>query len=48
MSPDPRDLSAALALSHASGLSPMVVAEVRPEMEGVMVRRINEKIGRSK
>ncbi len=41
------DMSAALALGHALGLNPMVVAELLPELEAVMVRRINEKIGNS-
>ena len=39
------DLGAAFALAHALGLNPMVVAELLPELEAVMVRRINEKIG---
>ncbi len=39
------DMSAALALAHALGLNPMVAAELLPELEAVMVRRINEKIG---
>ena len=38
-------MGAALALSHALGLNPMVVAELLPDIEAVMVRRINEKIG---
>ena len=41
------DMSAALALAQALGLNPMVVAELRPELEAVMVRRINEKIADS-
>ena len=39
------DISAAMALAQALGLNPMLVAELLPEMEAVMVRRINEKIG---
>jgi hypothetical protein len=39
------DMSAAMALAQALGLNPMLVAELLPEMEAVMVRRINEKIG---
>ena len=39
-----RDMGAAMALSQALGLNPMVVAELLPELEAVMVRRINEKI----
>ena len=38
------DLGAALALAHALGVSPMVVAELLPDLEAVMVRRIIEKI----
>ena len=39
------DMAAAMALAHALGLNPMVVAELLPELEAVMVRRINEQIG---
>lgn len=39
------DMSAALALGHALGVNPMVAAELLPDLEAVMVRRINEKIG---
>lgn len=39
------DMGSALALAHALGLNPMVAAELLPELEAVMVRRINEKIG---
>ncbi|WP_426034928.1 DUF7697 family protein [Cypionkella sp. TWP1-2-1b2] len=39
------DMSAALALARALGLNLMVVAELLPDLEAVMVRRINEKIG---
>ena len=39
------DMGAALALAQALGLNPMVAAELLPELEAVMVRRINEKIG---
>ncbi len=39
------DMGSAMALSQALGLNPMVVAELLPELEAVMVRRINEKIG---
>jgi hypothetical protein len=41
------DIGAALALGHALGLNPMVLAELLPELEAVMVRRINEKIAAS-
>ncbi len=39
------DMGAAFALARALGLNLMVVAELLPELEAVMVRRINEKIG---
>ena len=39
------DMCAALGLARALGVNPMVVAELLPELEAVMVRRINEKIG---
>lgn len=39
------DITAAMALAQALGLNPMVAAELLPELEAVMVRRINEKIG---
>ena len=41
------DMGAALALGQALGLNSMVVAELLPELEAVMVRRINEKIAAS-
>lgn len=41
------DMSAALALAHALGPNPMAAAELLPELEAVMVRRINEKIAAS-
>ena len=39
------DMGVALALAHVLGVNPMVAAELLPELEAVMVRRINEKIG---
>ena len=39
------DMAAALGLAQALGLNSMVAAELLPELEAVMVRRINEKIG---
>ena len=39
------EIAGALALSHALGLNVMVVAELLPELEAVMVRRLNENIG---
>ena len=40
-------MGSAMALAQALGLNPMVVAELLPELEAVMVRRMNEKIGDS-
>ena len=39
------DMSAALALAQALGLNAMVATELLPDLEAVMVRRVNEKIG---
>ena len=39
------EMGTALGLAQALGLNPMVAAELLPELEAVMVRRINEKIG---
>jgi hypothetical protein len=36
------DIGAALQLGSALGLSPLVIAELLPPMEAVMVRKINE------
>jgi hypothetical protein len=41
------DMTAALSLAKALGLNSMVAAELLPELEAVMVRRINEKIAAS-
>lgn len=41
------DMGAVLALARALGLNPMVAAEMLPELEAVMVRRVNEKIAAS-
>ena len=38
------DMGAALQLGAALGLSPIVMAELLPPLEAVMVRRINEDI----
>ena len=38
------DMSAALALGRALGIAPMVVAELLPAIEAVMIRKTNEKI----
>ena len=39
------DLGAALALAAALGVEPLAAAELLPEIEAVMVRRLNETIG---
>ena len=41
------DLAAALALAAALGIEPLTAAELLPEIEAVMVRRLNEAIGGS-
>lgn len=38
------DMGAALVLGHALGVNPMIAAEVLPEIEAVMVRRVNEQL----
>jgi len=39
------DMGAALALATALGIAPLVAAELLPEIEAVMVRKLNEAIG---
>jgi pimeloyl-ACP methyl ester carboxylesterase len=41
------DMGAALALAAALGFDLMAAAELLPEIEAVMVRRLNEAIGDS-
>jgi len=41
------DIGAALALASALGIAPAAAAELLPEIEAVMVRRLNEAIGDS-
>ena len=41
------DMGAALALSAALGIAPMAAAELLPEIEAVMVPRLNETVGDS-
>ena len=36
------DMAAALALARALGIDTLIVAELLPEIEAVMVRRLNE------
>lgn len=38
------DMTAALVLGQALGIAPMVVAELLPAIEAVMIRKCNEKI----
>ncbi len=40
-------MGAALALAHALGIDALIVAELLPEIEAVMVRKVNEQIGGS-
>ena len=39
------DMGAALALAAALGVAPIAAAELLPEIEAVMVRKLNEAIG---
>ena len=39
------DMGAALALAHALGIDTLITAELLPEIEAVMVRKLNEQIG---
>ena len=41
------DMGAALALAAALGIAPLAAAELLPEIEAVMVRKLNETIGDS-
>ena len=41
------DMGAALALAAALGIAPMAAAELLPEIEAVMVRKLNEAVGDS-
>jgi hypothetical protein len=38
------DMAAALQLGEAFGLSPLIIAELLPPIEAVMVRKINETL----
>ncbi|WP_259400360.1 hypothetical protein [Roseovarius sp. SCSIO 43702] len=38
------DMSAALALGNALGVPPLVMAELLPAVEAVMVRKLNEEM----
>ena len=39
------DMGAALALAGGLGIDPLITAELLPEIEAVMVRKLNEQIG---
>ena len=39
------DMGAALALAQALGIDALIAAELLPELEVVMVRKLNEQIG---
>jgi hypothetical protein len=39
------DMGAALAMANALRIEPLIVAELLPEIEVVMVRKLNEQIG---
>ena len=39
------DMGAALALARALGIDTLIAAELLPEIEAVMVRKLNEQIG---
>jgi hypothetical protein len=41
------DLGAALALSAALGIAPLVAAELLPEIEAVMAKKLNQHVGDS-
>ncbi len=38
------DMGAALALAHALGIDSLIAAELLPEIEAVMVRKLNEQM----
>lgn len=38
------DMGAALALGQALGVNPVIAAELLPEIEAVMVRKLNEQL----
>ena len=39
------DMGAAMALTQALGIDTLIAAELLPEIEAVMVRKLNEQIG---
>ncbi len=38
------DMGAALAMAKALGIAPLIAAELLPEIEAVMVRKLNEEM----
>ena len=38
------DMAAALAMAKALGIAPLITAELLPEIEAVMVRKLNEQM----
>ena len=38
------DMGAALSLAQALGIAPLITAELLPEIEAVMVRKLNEQM----
>ena len=38
------DMGAALAMARALGIAPLIAAELLPEIEAVMVRKMNEQM----
>lgn len=40
------DMGAAMALAQALGITPLIAAELLPEIEAVMVRKLNEQMAR--
>ena len=39
------DMGAALAMAQALGVNTLIAAELLPEIEAVMVRKLNEQLG---
>ncbi len=39
------DMGAALAMAQALGINTLIVAELLPEIEAMMVRKVNEQMG---
>jgi len=39
------DMTSALSLAQALGVNTLITAELLPEIEAVMVRKLNEQIG---